>query len=359
MSIAQQRPGPKPRQHDSSVSRSNVALSAQQRPGPKPRQHSCMAVAGESDDLRSTKAGTEAPATPGGDARDVRDAYIAQQRPGPKPRQHRATRDSPRRPKTAQQRPGPKPRQHSRIALDTENVLTAQQRPGPKPRQHRWVASLLPMDKGAQQRPGPKPRQHAAGQGAQLHAGPRSTKAGTEAPATHGRRVRHLPRGRPLNKGRDRSPGNTRDRPGSGLHHSTAQQRPGPKPRQHTTFPSSRTSNSRAQQRPGPKPRQHFGVVHWHNRRSAPAQQRPGPKPRQHADAGRGRRGSLGAQQRPGPKPRQHPPRARQRYRRNLRPLNKGRDRSPGNTPRHRPHEDLRPRRSTKAGTEAPATPGP
>ena len=61
---------------------------AQQRPGPKPRQHLRVPLRDLRVRMRSTKAGTEAPATLAYVADGMAEADAAQQRPGPKPRQH-------------------------------------------------------------------------------------------------------------------------------------------------------------------------------------------------------------------------------------------------------------------------------
>ena len=257
----------------------------------------------------------------------------------------------------AQQRPGPKPRQHTRYTVPTRPFGNdAQQRPGPKPRQHRpRPASVIcpptPLNKGRDRSPGNtnpqtvrpaarsslnKGRDRSPGNTPRVAMpfpvqGDRSTKAGTEAPATRpplslwpgsapcplnkGRdrspgnttdRCRWRPMSSALNKGRDRSPGNTQATGETPEPHVDAQQRPGPKPRQHPVAlraaPSTRSTlnkgrdrspgntgerggapgaGRRAQQRPGPKPRQHFHFAVMTVPVPA-AQQRPGPKPRQH-----------------------------------------------------------------------------
>ena len=63
---AQQRPGPKPRQHPDGPIYSEPGKVAQQRPGPKPRQHQSNNNQWQVELERSTKAGTEAPATQAG-----------------------------------------------------------------------------------------------------------------------------------------------------------------------------------------------------------------------------------------------------------------------------------------------------
>ena len=235
---------------------------------------------------RSTKAGTEAPATLAGGGR-VRTVYgLAQQRPGPKPRQHISNGSS----------SGPR-------------SVSAQQRPGPKPRQHRDVGGVVAPVAG------------------------RSTKAGTEAPATQVPRPCHGGQDRALNKGRDRSPGNTSTIAAAVLGTSPAQQRPGPKPRQHRRsarrIPTARSRSTKAgteapatpgapahARGPGVRRSTKAGTEApatlaknpSETLRARSAQQRPGPKPRQHGWTSRPGATRDDAQQRPGPKPRQHGP---------------------------------------------------
>ena len=112
----------------------------------------------------------------------------------------------------------------------------AQRRPGPKSRRHMPVLPLCRCSVHAQRRPGPKSRRHARsrrGQGSERSR--RSTKAGTEVPATPQQNLdrpggvnlrstkagtevpatRYAPskarccRCTALNEGRDRSPGDT------------------------------------------------------------------------------------------------------------------------------------------------------
>ena len=263
----------------------SVSCTAQQRPGPKPRQH---------------KWGLSLPSpstTPLNKGRD--------RSPGNTP--SRSARSSQRT--AAQQRPGPKPRQHSMTMRRLANsCVAAQQRPGPKPRQHWNTVAMGGTETFAQQRPGPKPRQHRS------------------APA------RSRARARTLNKGRDRSPGNTLTTCGSpAWHASRAQQRPGPKPRQHAATlgadlrrkPRSTKAGTEAPATPADAAEQ-IDDLHRSTKAGteAPATRSCGNVP-------------------PFPTP----------------ALNKGRDRSPGNTGRRTARRSRCALRSTKAGTEAPATP--
>ena len=233
----------------------------------------------------------------------------------------------------------------------------AQQRPGPKPRQHMAIARPTPGSAVAQQRPGPKPRQHPLDCWGDRSCRLRSTKAGTEAPATPSRPPGPGLWWASLNKGRDRSPGNTGTAVPAGGNSPDAQQRPGPKPRQHRIAVDHHRRLTRRSTKAGTEaPATREGetaplalVVH--------AQQRPGPKPRQHGGKGtRMYRGALslnkGRDRSPG-NTCGRPGRAASSP-----ALNKGRDRSPGNTCRQGQRGRPRWRRSTKAGTEAPATRG-
>ena len=210
-------------------------------------------------------------------------ACSAQQRPGPKPRQHPSPagrRGCGRRPlnKGRDRSPGnTRARLGGEVAVGGRSTKAGTEAPATR--------GALPDDvieriKRAQQRPGPKPRQHRSGSGRRTTPCARSTKAGTEAPATRCGSRPPLPAPLPLNKGRDRSPGNTAR--GSG---------------RLSTWGSLNKGRDRS---PGNTPR-------WTT-----------PPP------------GFGA-------------------------LNKGRDRSPGNT--RSPGQRRRGlQRSTKAGTEAPAT---
>ena len=402
---------------------------------------------------RSTKAGTEAPATHIGSLPAVTPTNAAQQRPGPKPRQHATSMLTKSERGCAQQRPGPKPRQHTFTTWPDQLVNCAQQRPGPKPRQHllarhdahpvlprstkagteapatprcgtRRLRRLRRSTKAGTEAPATPAHQQAnrkrvtqrstkAGTeapatlhrerrfGAQV---PRSTKAGTEAPATPGATWRRCTCSRTLNKGRDRSPGNTGNRRSRGHVRRTAlnkgrdrspgntsscgaacpsspyaQQRPGPKPRQHNGHRGRATALGHRSTKAGTEaPATHVGIVRrvFPELRSTKAGTEA---PATLAHRASPRQAGPSAQQRPGPKPRQHGP---------LQAtaavigtaLNKGRDRSPGNTetpapsdarpvcaqqrPGPKPRQHFTGRspveggrgRSTKAGTEAPAT---
>ncbi len=206
----------------------------------------------------------------------------------------------------------------------------------------------------------------------------RSTKAGASTPATLAANSEYEQYRTSLNEGRGLDPGNTRRRgrgPGGGgalnegrgldpgntglppppLNVDTsAQRRPGPRPRQHRPLSLAFALPLCAQRRPGPRPRQHLALpvplAAW-----ADAQRRPGPRPRQHVVSSSVITMGLTAQRRPGPRPRQHGsivprfaavdraqrrpgPRPRQHWCswwcscRSPRTLNEGRGLDPGNT---------------------------
>ena len=207
----------------------------------------------------------------------------------------------------------------------------AQQRPGPKPRQHHGVARVVHdgavrSTKAGTEAPATRDALYSA-----IHGEWRSTKAGTEAPATppRGSPVRS---GRgPLNKGRDRSPGNTcpsgpatpcrRPPLNKGRDRSPGNTSPAKRRPDRVRARSTKAGTEAPATHPGRV--QGLDVV---GRRSTKAGTEA---PATHHALGVGT-STHSAQQRPGPKPRQH---ATRRTRATRWPsLNKGRDRSPGNT---------------------------
>ena len=237
------------------------------------------------DGRRSTKVGAEAPATP-------------------LPVQGRLQRIHRRSTKAGTEAPATQPPVSSR----TPPTPRAQQRPGPKPRQHKslWFTASFEWPT-AQQRPGPKPRQHPWPCG-------RPTSRATS-----------------LNKGRDRSPGNTTLRRMLDWGNRLAQQRPGPKPRQHLTegyrfFERSSRSTKAGTEAPATQQRVHATRPRCDRSTKAgteaPATPDHGGQPlsvvagalnkgrdrspgNTNGQAGHAGRYAV-AQQRPGPKPRQH-----------------------------------------------------
>ena len=160
----------------------------------------------------------------------------------------------------------------------------------------------------------------------------RSTKAGAEAPATQ------------------------LDLCESGGSPSTAQRRPGPKPRRHAWSPRIFRKAGPAQRRPGPKPRRHAATGSPSRARPSTLNEGRGRSPGDTWPAGRGRCAGTALNEGRGRSPGDTRPPASPR--RAAASLNEGRGRSPGDT---RPTRSIRAsgsRRSTKAGAEAPATRG-
>ena len=303
----------------------------------------------------------------------------AQRRPGPRPRQHLRCGAPAAGASSAQRRPGPRPRQHIGAGWEWPAKTLAQRRPGPRPRQHavsRHVRrrpggrstkagastpATLPVrtlfirsSQRAQRRPGPRPRQHNHPHRVARKVAERSTKAGASTPATPPTST--TPSGGPatLNEGRGLDPGNTWCVWSRARMSLTAQRRPGPRPRQHTSECTLFRVWLVAQRRPGPRPRQHASAASLSAAPKA-AQRRPGPRPRQHASPSASTWAGAGAQRRPGPRPRQHvrlmlllvddllrstkagastpaTPAHRPLRRYVPRPLNEGRGLDPGNT---------------------------
>ena len=184
---AQRRPGPRPRRHSNDPDALTLSAIAQRRPGPRPRRHVLEGPHHELDEVRSTKAGAETPATP---------------RPPMRTLPTRAT---------AQRRPGPRPRRHWRDESAAAVAGAAQRRPGPRPRRHR-LRELPCSGRGS-------PRSTKAGAETPatrcprpdvvLEVNRRSTKAGAETPATPPARGAPNRRRSSLNEGRGRDPGDT------------------------------------------------------------------------------------------------------------------------------------------------------
>ncbi len=213
----------------------------------------------------------------------------------------------------AQRRPGPAPRRHSFAAPASFRFSNAQRRPGPAPRRHVEGGFLdgvgaTALNEGRDPRPGdtcaPPPGRGARGslnEGRDPRPGdtrlplgldlarPRSTKAGTRTPATRtdrGPRVTS-PRRRSTKAG-TRAPATPLAPMVKPLPVGTAQRRPGPAPRRHVRVAYEGRTDVTAQRRPGPAPRRHTAMrpsagAGW----AGDAQRRPGPAPRRHAAAPR------------------------------------------------------------------------
>ena len=237
---AQRRPGPKSRRHRGKWRRSTRrSPGAQRRPGPKSRRHTGRRLRTRELFMAALNEGRDR--NPGDTRMKYDQRWLniqhAQRRPGPKSRRHTIVRrDGSGETFHAQRRPGPKSRRHRRsprVPLlpcgslnegrdrnpgDTINpyllssqIWDAQRRPGPKSRRHN--VGTVTDDQGvhAQRRPGPKSRRHGVRSCGSCSGCRRSTKAGTEIPATPPR----VPC------------------PRTGVH--SAQRRPGPKSRRHLT----------------------------------------------------------------------------------------------------------------------------
>ena len=256
---------------------------------------------------RSTKAGAEAPATPAG-ARDRRPwrrrstkagaeapATRSSSAGGP-PQSVRSTKAGAEAPATrlhcgnASGSSSPLNEGRGRSPGDTGTPLMgvstpdhAQRRPGPKPRRHASFHAILGRTHRRSTKAGAEaPATHAgsgyavgrrarstkagaeapatrAGAADRVAPRRRSTKAGAEAPATPAGAARFLPRFAPLNEGRGRSPGDTREKQFvvRGLDdRSTKAGAEAPATPAVTSAVCCRAAS--AQRRPGPKPRRHM-----------------------------------------------------------------------------------------------------
>ena len=183
---------------------------------------------------------------------------------------------------------------------------SAQRRPGPRPRRHGCMQLLKCSIFCAQRRPGPRPRRHLYLIERMFFRMVRSTKAGAETPATPSWARSTRTSRSPLNEGRGRDPGDTRQRPrypeGCNPLNEGRGRDPGDTRRPLVTV----TGTRYAQRRPGPRPRRHSTAA-WNALPIYIAQRRPGPRPRRHAPFSIAMVASCGAQRRPGPRPRRHP----------------------------------------------------
>ena len=207
----------------------------------------------------------------------------------------------------------------------------------------------------------------------------RSTKAGVETPATPAPPVPKTPTCPPLNEGRGRDPGDTGATGTQDPDMSSAQRRPGSRPRRHALPLVAPVLADLAQRRPGSRPRRHT-VSRW--RRSAgsatlnegrgrdpgdtavagirvrpvgSAQRRPGSRPRRHVNAQAFAAVVWTAQRRPGSRPRRHSTASIRFTSPGPRSTKAGVE-TPATRLRHGGHR-ARCDRSTKAGVETPATP--
>ena len=206
----QRRPGPRPRQQICVQGMILEDNGAQRRPGPRPRQQSRPLGGGRQNDQRSTKAGAETPAT-------ARRSLVhpcgqfghAQRRPGPRPRQQLLVGcDGGALLLPLNEGRGRDPGNRHRTATRWRSVGTLNEGrgrdPGNRPRTSTWPPRPTALNEGRGRDPGNRAS-------TDVHAMPlsdRSTKAGAETPAT--------------------------DPAGSGSKSrlTSAQRRPGPRPRQ-------------------------------------------------------------------------------------------------------------------------------
>ena len=378
--------------------------AAQRRPGPEPRQHRRSRRDYDRCPVRSTKAGTGAPATLRGVSSDYRLEPRSTKAGTGAPATPTATREHSARGCTLNEGRDRSPGNTCTSSAGRQGGRCAQRRPGPEPRQHPPTAESgspipRPLNEGRDRSPGNTPagpppalsipslnegrdrspgntraptswssselpqRSTKAGTGApatpddphdRLRARDRSTKAGTGAPATRPGRTPAAPGRVALNEGRDRSPGNTHadaDRTGHAEH---AQRRPGPEPRQHA--------------------RLSHAEVRLENRSTKAGTGAPATRAADRRDARTCSRSTKAGTGAPATHDRQshsHKQLAPLNEGRDRSPgntgestrtsdgstsLNEGRDRSPGNTRRSMKRFFTIAARSTKAGTGAPAT---
>ena len=230
----------------------------------------------------------------------------AQRRPESEPRRHPNHRSRRHRSSDAQRRPESEPRRHPEPDEEPEPDEDAQRRPESEPRRHSATATRpmrvvgrstkagvgtpatrrraggvcrrgTPLNEGRSRNPGDTRRWMLTA----LSAGTRSTKAGVGTPATRivrrwaaQRRERSTKAGvgtpatlvgsgheaiafAPLNEGRSRNPGDTREIAVDVLNSGPAQRRPESEPRRHLYVFGTKTIEQCAQRRPESEPRRH------------------------------------------------------------------------------------------------------
>ena len=158
----------------------------------------------------------------------------------------------------AQRRPGPRPRRHSRaLSLPSRSSSLNEGRgrdPGDTglPLAHDTASMRLRSTKAGAETPAtPSARtRHRTDD-------PRSTKAGAETPATPGYEARYLLLVTPLNEGRGRDPGDTRNGWPVACASSSLNEGRGRDPGDTISFAPNWNARSFAQRRPGPRPRRH------------------------------------------------------------------------------------------------------
>ena len=210
-------------------------LCAQRRPGPRPRRHRYRRGGHGDNGGRSTKAGAETPATrlpelPGRDHEIMRSTKAGAETPATPvsgrsacyPRHLRSTKAGAETPAT-----------HEAHLLDIVVGHLRSTKAGAETPATRDAASRLPR----------------------FHR--RSTKAGAETPATQSPARGTRSGTATLNEGRGRDPGDTSTTVSWLSWAVSAQRRPGPRPRRHTSWGPRLHPCRIAQRRPGPRPRRH------------------------------------------------------------------------------------------------------
>ena len=152
-SVAQRRPGPKPRRVRIAVCTAPADAFAQRRPGPKPRRVRA-ATCGSSTARSALNEGRgRSPGAWSIDHADWKLPGIAQRRPGPKPRRVVAWPVSWRRSRAAQRRPGPKPRRvRARAARADSRQVRSTKAGAEAPARALWPPYVVGHDRPASRR---------------------------------------------------------------------------------------------------------------------------------------------------------------------------------------------------------------
>ena len=258
MSIAQRRPGPRPRRHPRApCSASWFRPALNEGRGRDPGDTSGRTTRRRSWPALNEGRGRDPGDTPEslgrvpipyalneGRGRDPGDtvgrlmlssiASTAQRRPGPRPRRHHPAPRSPRRSvQSLNEGRGRDPGDTMSDGEQRPGVIRAQRRPGPRPRRHEKLGNPTGSRKQ------------------------RSTKAGAETPATRSGTERPGGRSHPLNEGRGRDPGDTPGGPGRRRSRSALNEGRGRDPGDTGASTRIMVTPGGAQRRPGPRPRRH------------------------------------------------------------------------------------------------------
>ena len=183
---------------------------AQRRPGPRPRRHCCPPRVPVLLAPRSTKAGAETPATRQPAARGRRGSGSLNEGRGRDPGDTASPAARSTGSASLNEGRGRDPGDTANVSNCLCEFSNAQRRPGPRPRRHchhgSKVTTLFPV---AQRRPGPRLRRHGDGLRRARGRQHRSTKAGAETPATRPAAGPGRSGSGALNEGRGRDPGDT------------------------------------------------------------------------------------------------------------------------------------------------------